>query len=55
MKTIKGIFHSLGGSSKPKLLKISNFRHKIELFHEYLKNLPVSDFLIVHTVFHIQK
>ena len=31
-KTIKGIFHSLGGSNKPKLLKISNFRHKIELF-----------------------
>ena len=31
-KTSKGIFHSLGGSNKPKLLKISNFGHKIELF-----------------------
>ena len=31
-KTSKGIFHSLGGTNKPKLLKISNFGHKIELF-----------------------
>ena len=31
-KTSKGMFHSLGESNKPKLSKIDNFRHKIELF-----------------------
>ena len=28
---------------------------KLSFYNEYLRNLPVSDFLIVHTVFQIQK
>ena len=43
--TTKGTLNISGGSNKPKLSKINNFRPKIDTFYKFLQNRSFSDFM----------